>query len=397
MAKIFKSKYPARYWQLCIGALLFFLSFNMILPELPDHLERIGGKQYLGWIIGLFALGALVARPFSGWITDRYGRRWSILGGTAMCIVASCLYPFASFLSLFFVARAAHGFFTGFAPTGFTAYTTDIIPVERRGEALGWQGMFSNIGASLGFALGAWVVSKIGQNGLYWVAAGTGIMAVALFSTLPETRPEFQNPPKFVLREVLYFKVWKPALLMLLICIPIGGILLVMPSYSLACGFENKGVYLTIYIVASLFVRIFSGKLSDKLGRPYSTAIGSFMQIIAMVILAISATQTSLILSAVFYGIGQGFNAPGLFAWAGDDSETNTRGRALSMLFIALELGIFIGGLFAGHLYQISVQNIHVLFIFWACISTLGLLFSLLFIHHHQRNKATLFSDISEI
>jgi MFS family permease len=52
----------------------------------------------------------------------------------------------------------------------------------------------------------------------------------------------------------------------------------------------------------------------------------------------------------VLYGIGQGFNAPGLFAWTSDLSDKEFRGRAIAFLFMALETGIIAGGLSAGFL-----------------------------------------------
>jgi len=56
--------------------------------------------------------------------------------------------------------------------------------------------------------------------------------------------------------------------------------------------------------------------------------------------------------AAVLYGIGQGFNAPSLFAWASDTADNHHRGRALAMLFMFLELGIIVGGLIANHFIQ---------------------------------------------
>jgi MFS family permease len=390
-------KYPGHYWRLCLGALFFFLSFNMILPELPQKLSEMGGSQYLGWIISAFALGALVSRPFSGWVTDTYGRRWTILGGAGLSAIACFLYPAASPILLFFVLRSFHGFFTGLSPTGFTAYTTDIIPADRRGEALGWQGMFANIGASIGFGLGSWIVKSIGRDNLFIVAGVIGVIAFFVFLTLAETKPKNSPIHKFKVADIFYFKAWRPSLLMLLVCIPLGGILLLIPGYSLTIGFENKGIFLTVYITASLFVRIFSGKLSDRIGRPFSTAIGFAFQTIAMIILLSNISKPAFLVAAIFYGVGQGFNAPALFAWVGDESNVHTRGRALSMLFISLELGIFIGGLGSGRLFLNHHPGQNNLFLFWAFISVFGFLFSLRFIQQHKKRGHLPLSDISEI
>lgn len=338
-----KRKFPPDFWRMCAGALLFFLSFNLVLPELPDTLRSLGGGDYLGWIIPAFALSALLARPVSGYVTDVLGRKTAMIGGSVFCVVAGLLYPVAGSIAVFFFIRLVHGFSTGFSPTGFTAFTTDIVPEGRRGEALGWQGIFSNLGSSAGYALGSMIVIWLGRNGMFVTSSLMAVAAILIFLSLKETKPVHTDTR---IRGIWYPKAWPPALGMLLVCIPLGAILTIMPDYTVSKGFANKGLYLSVYIAASLAVRIFSGKLSDRIGRPISLATGSAFQCIGLTLLAF---DYSFFLSAIFYGVGQGFNAPALFAWAGDLSSETNRGRTLSMLFVALEAGVIIGGLGAGY------------------------------------------------
>ena len=86
-------KFPKSFWIMCLGAMSFFLSFNLILPELNAELRARGGADYVGWIIPAFSFSALIARPFSGWITDNLGRKVAMIGGCLFCIVAGCFYP----------------------------------------------------------------------------------------------------------------------------------------------------------------------------------------------------------------------------------------------------------------------------------------------------------------
>ena len=53
--------YSLGFWLMCLSSFLFFLSFNLLLPELPDHLTRLGGGEYKGFIIALFTLTAAIA------------------------------------------------------------------------------------------------------------------------------------------------------------------------------------------------------------------------------------------------------------------------------------------------------------------------------------------------
>ena len=186
------------------------------------------------------------------------------------CIVAGFLYPFVGTLSAFFLVRIIHGFSTGFTPTGFTAYTADTVSHEFRGRAMGWQGTFNNIGTSFGYALGALIVNYLGVNQLFIASSIFAILALVMFSMLPETKPaEAKRKFEFNIQSLFYIPAWKPALLMFLVCISLGSILTVMPDYTISLGYANKGLYLTIYITFSLIFRLFSGKISDSANRQY--------------------------------------------------------------------------------------------------------------------------------
>lgn len=349
--------FPREFWIMCAGALSFFLSFNIILPELAAELRSRGGDAYVSWIIPLFSFSALIARPFSGWLTDNVGRKVVMIGGCLFCLISGWFYPMVGSAFSFLWIRVFHGFSTGFTPTGFTAFTADVVPESHRGRAMGWQGMFNNMGTTLGYALGAKIAFHLGSNWLFYFSSAFAAIAIVLFQLLPETKPHRAERKKFEFRvsSLFYWPAWKPSLLMGLVCISLGTLLTVMPDFTQFLGYKDKGFYLSIYIATSLFFRLISGRISDKMGRAWSTAIGTFFQIISMVLLVLIAsgkithTEWPFIISALCYGLGQGFNAPSLFAWGSDTAGEQHRGKAMAMIFIFLELGIIVGGLVSGH------------------------------------------------
>ncbi len=349
--------YPPEFFRLCAAALLFFLSFNLVIPELPSMLRELGGAAYLGWIIPAFSVSALIARPLSGWFTDNIGRKFTLIFGCIFCISAGIFYPLIGTLSGFLLVRVIHGFSTGFTPTGFTAYTADIVPASHRGRAMGWQGLFNNAGTSLGYGLGAIITLHYGRDFMFLSSIIFAVIALILFATLPETLPKKTERvrPSLKWKSMIFTPTLRPGFLMMLVCISLGSVLTVMPDYTMSLGYANKGMYLTWYITFSLLFRLISGKISDSLGRAYSTAIGTGVQVLAMWILIAEPGPYFFYISAVLYGIGQGFNAPSLFAWAGDLGGTEHRGKSISTLFISLEVGIIIGGLISG--YMVSQWN----------------------------------------
>lgn len=392
------SAFPKSFWIMCLGAMSFFLSFNLIIPELNAELRALGGGDYVGWIIPAFSLSALIARPFSGWITDNLGRKVAMIGGCLFCIVAGCFYPMVSTVAGFLVVRAIHGFSTGFTPTGFTAFTADVVAESHRGRAMGWQGMFNNLGTTMGYALGALIAQYWGIDWMYYVSAALATLAWVMFMQLPETRiKSHKRKFQFNIQQLFYWPAWKPSLIMFLVCISLGSILTVMSDFTLALGYSNKGLFLSVYIGVSLLFRLVSGRVSDLLGRAWSTAIGTFSQVLSMAILMYMALELEhqlqtgctecgelglgwFVLSAVFYGIGQGFNAPSLFAWASDTADAQHRGRAMAMLFMFLEMGIIAGGLTANYFIEGNSWNYPGIFAVSAGGFASGLLLSLAWI-----------------
>jgi MFS family permease len=221
---------------------------------------------------------------------------------------------------------------------------------------MGWQGMFNNMGTTLGYILGAKIAFHLGSNWLFYFSSGFAAIAILLFQWLPETKPikSQKNKFEFKISALFYWPAWKPSLLMGLVCISLGTLLTIMPDFTQSLGYKDKGYYLSIYIATSLFFRLISGRISDKLGRAWSTSIGTFFQIISMAILVGISLKMPLnielffVISALCYGLGQGFNAPSLFAWGSDTAGELHRGKAMAMIFIFLELGIIVGGLISG-------------------------------------------------
>src|SRR6185369_3336584 len=179
--------YSLQFWLLGISALLFFASFNMIIPELPEFLTKLGGADYKGLIISLFTVTAMLSRPFSGKLADRLGRKPVIIFGGVVCLICSLFYPWLTGLFGFFLLRFFHGFSTGFSPTGVSAYVSDVIPANRRGEAMGFIGTAGAIGMAAGPSIGGTVANYFGLNGMFYLSSFFGLVAVLLTLGVKET------------------------------------------------------------------------------------------------------------------------------------------------------------------------------------------------------------------
>jgi MFS family permease len=129
-----------------------------------------------------------------------------------------------------------------------------------------------------------------------------------------------------------------------------GAIITLIPDYSAGLGIQNKGLFISIMTVSTIFTRVFTSKLSDIKGRIYSCKIGTSFWVIAAVLLMFRQEQL-FYLAAIFSGLASGINSPALFAWAVDVANGEKAGRAMATLFIALEAGITIGAVVSAAIY----------------------------------------------
>ena len=150
--------YGLQYWLLCLSSFLFFTSFNMVIPELPDFMRSLDGEKFIGLHIALFTVTAGVSRPFSGKMTDRWGRIPVMIIGAMVTGIISLFYPFVINIYGFLMLRFLNGFSTGFKPTGTAAYVSDIVPASIRGEAMGIQSFFSMVGMGIGYFISSYIV-----------------------------------------------------------------------------------------------------------------------------------------------------------------------------------------------------------------------------------------------
>jgi MFS family permease len=376
------SVYNSSFWLLCISSLLFFASFNMIIPELPEYLTQLGGAEYKGLIISLFTITAMISRPFSGKLADKLGRVPVMIFGAVVCLICSLFYPVITSLAGFFLLRFVHGFSTGFTPTGTTAYLSDIIPAQRRGEAMGLLGTAGAVGMAGGPALGGLLANQFGLDVMFY---GSSFLAMISISILMRTKETLKSKEKFsmsylkVRREDIFEpRVLAPCLVMVLSAFAYGTMFTVIPDFGQYVGIKNKGLLFTYLTVASLIVRLLAGKASDRYGRVPVLRVSTLLIGLSMLVIGTASSALQLILGVSLYGLAQGSTSPTLLAWATDLSHDQFKGRGIASLYIFMELGIGLGAFLSGMMYANDPSRFFITFLISGLLGALAFLYLLL-------------------
>ncbi len=343
--------YSKNFWMLCLSMLLFMTSFNLILPELNGFITALGSPESKGLIYTLFACSALLSRPFSGKLSDTIGRKRVMFTGAFISVGICLLYPLSQSVVFFLALRFLHGIGAGFTPTGATALITDILPESRRGRGMAIWGTFISLGIGVGQSLGSPIANAWGLTSMFVVAsilsAVSSILLIYVRETLPvDTKQKFNfSQLKLKLNEIVEPAVWPCALVMFLSAINSGIIFTITPDISEYLNISNKGWFFMFYSLSTIGVRLFSGGLSDSIGRRKTLLIGMGLLSISMFMIGFAKSWEVYTAAAVMFGFSTGISSPTIFSWTADLSLSHRRGIGSGTMFIALEAGFMVGPL----------------------------------------------------
>ena len=374
--------YTPQFFLLLLSNLLFAASFGMILPELPAYLTSMGGEDYKGLILGLFTLTAGLSRPISGKLTDLVGRIPIMIVGSLVCVICSLCYPFVTSIFGFLFLRLMHGFSTGFKPTAGTAYIADIVPVTRRGEALGFASISGNIGLSGGPILGSYLATYYSVDYMFFVSSILAVISVVVILGMKET---LENKRAFKVNmltlnrhELINKSAISPAIVTFFMYLPYGVILTIIPDQCDFLGIENKGLAFASFTASSMLSRVVAGRVSDKLGRVPVLYISGFMAAVSLATLGMATTPSMLYWTIGFSGFSLGVGGPAVFAWAIDLGSDKERGQVMGTIYIALEAAIGIGAVLSAWIYANNHENFSNAFLVTAAITFMTVPFLIL-------------------
>jgi len=373
--------YTKQFWLLCVSSLLFFASFNMLIPELPEYLTSLGGPEYKGLIISLFTVTAMLSRPFSGKLADKIGRVPVIMVGSIVCFLCSLVYPVLSTVAGFLMLRLVHGFSTGFTPTGTAAYLSDVIPAERRGEAMGLLGTAGSLGMAGGPATGGMLANQFGLDAVFYCSSALALVSILILLGIKETLQEKHTFGIGLLKvnrsDLFEPRVLAPCLVMMFLGYSYGASFTLLPDFGQFLGIKNKGLLFTYMTVASLIIRLVGGKASDRWGRQPVLQVCSAFIVLSMMIIGLSETVLQLSIGVALYGLAQGATSPTLLAWATDLSDHRFKGRGVASVYIFMEFGIGLGAFASGLIYGNNPS--HFLLAFGICsgLAAIGFLYLL--------------------
>lgn len=170
----------------CIsGGTLAFLTF------ISGYLHDAFGLDALAisTVFLIAGVGAVLASPVSGWLSDRWTkRRVFLLSNTLLALPLLLLVRFEWGI-LLFTALFLISLFISFRQTSLQTLQTQLVTFERRGSFLALRNCFSQLGISASVFLAGILYSNYGYAAVTCLAAGLTLVAsFLLYFLIPEPR-----------------------------------------------------------------------------------------------------------------------------------------------------------------------------------------------------------------
>lgn len=344
-----------------IVALRFFGLF-IVLPVLSVYaLEMEGATAFLaGVVVGGYALTQAIFQVPFGLMSDKLGRKKTLLFGLIIFIIGSVICAVSDDIYTLMIGRFLQG--AGAIGSVVSAMIADLVKEEQRAHAMAIMGGTIAMSFAAAMIIAPIVGGNWGIDKLFWLTAILSLMAIGiLFTAVPQ-------PPKIVhsyaeeeskmidvfkdkslTRMYITFLFHSSIMTMAFFIIP-----LVMTQSLADGGFGwEKAELWKVYLPAMIFGLLAMGPAA-VFGEKYGKGRQVFMVSVAVIFLGFIAMgyATSpwlFIVGVVLFFIGFNMFEPLLQSFVSKFAKVHQKGAALGVANTFSYIGIFLGGLLAGY------------------------------------------------
>ena len=364
-------------------------AFYFLLPTLPVYAVEVLGanKNQVGYIIGVYALSALIIRPFCGYVLDAYGRRSVYLWSLAIFTILFGLYHFSSTFFILLVLRVFHGFTWGTITTGGSTIAADLIPETKRGEGIGYFGLAMTFSIAFAPYAGDQIMGQGNFTNLFNIAFAVCLasLILAFIVKVPNIK---SGQTKISFKKMFDKRVNRIAAVMFMGAFPYAAIISFIRIYSDELGLKQGALFFIFMAIGVAVVRLLVGKIMDRKGPTGIVVVGIVVTIVGLVWLKYIDSFWPFMMSGVLVGMGNGLIMPTVQTMALNIVPLESRGAANATFFSAVDLGIGAGSIALG--YVAEYYGIDTMFFICGLILLLPLGFYLVFVRKHYYKQIEL-------
>lgn len=339
-----------------------------ILPAIAEHEFHVAARAAILSFIVVFGITKALTNYFAGRLSDRYGRKHVLVAGWLVAVPVPFVLMWAPDWDWIVAGNVLLGVSQGLTWSTTVIMKIDLVGPKQRGLAMGlneFSGYFAVAGSAL--ATG-WLAARYGLRpepfylGVAYVALGLMLSAMAVRETrhyvAHEVRAHHAGDED---AQPSQGEIFRRASLTdrNLSSISQAGLVNnlndgmawgLFPLVFAAAGMSlaQIGTLAAIYPAVWGMAQIFTGGLSDRIGRKQLIAWGMWMQAAGIAVTASSNSFLGFGVGGVLLGVGTAMVYPTLLAAIGDVAHPAWRASAVGVYRLWRDLGYAVGALLAG-------------------------------------------------
>ncbi|WP_226962593.1 MULTISPECIES: MDR family MFS transporter [unclassified Streptomyces] len=363
---------PRGFWWLWLSTLVnrtgaFVLTFLSLF--LTQELGFSG--WYAGVVIALHGLGGIAGSPLGGMLSDRWGRRPTMLAGhlagaacAAALAVVTSPWAVATVVLLMGVAMQA-------VRPAISATIADQVPEHDRRRAYALNYWALNLGFAIA-ATGGGAAIVFGYRALFVAdAVATVLCALIVFLRLPETRPQAAREtaaadgvptddapaaaPRLSTRDVLRDGPFRTLVLLnLLVCTVFSTPWVGLPLTMAGEGLEPDayGRVIAVNGVVIVVFQLLVNKLTERRSQVALLVLSSLLFAVGTGATALAGTPLMFAATVVVWTVGEMVYVPVTAAATAHLAPVHARGRYQGLMGMSWSMGGFVAPIAAGWIVE---------------------------------------------
>ncbi len=339
-----------------------------ILPAIAAYEFHVAARAAILSFIVVFGIAKALTNYFAGRLSDRYGRKHILVAGWLVAVPVPFVLMWAPDWNWIVAANVLLGVSQGLTWSTTVIMKIDLVGPKQRGLAMGlneFSGYFAVAGSAL--ATG-WLAARYGLRpepfylGVVYVASGLTLSAMAVGETRHYVAHEVQaHHTEHEDALPTQGEIFRRASLTdrNLSSISQAGLvnnlndgmawgLFPLVFATAGMSLAQVGTLAAIYPAVWGMTQIFTGALSDHIGRKQLIAWGMWTQAAGIAITASSNGFLGFGVGGVLLGVGTAMVYPTLLAAIGDVAHPAWRASAVGVYRLWRDLGYAVGALLAG-------------------------------------------------
>lgn len=345
-----------------------------ILPIIGEEdFGLASASAALSFIIS-FGFSKAIVNYFAGAIADRLGRKKVLLIGWSIGLLVPLLVIFATSWWMIVVANIFLGINQGLAWSMTVNMKIDISKPTQRGLAVGLNEFSGYVGVAVMAVVSGFIATNY-SNGRETFYLGIIIVVIGFILSLLvrdteehiklQTKSSNNNGPTLSAKEVFKTTTFKNKSLSSITFAGLSTNLKdgmawgLFPLFFIGVGLtvSQIGLLVAIYPASWGFFQLFTGALSDKIGRKWLIVGGMWLQALSLWMILLVNQYSLWFIAAILLGLGTAMVYPTLQASISDVAQPEWRASSMGVYRFWRDSGYAFGALLAGLLTDMLNVN----------------------------------------